>query len=324
MQRLSAWMWLALGGAALGFVALGSNFYMFAGEARSAWFGVPHTTELILISALVVVVLTSLTAMNRAPVGGRGVGLIIGLVALVATLQLGYRMLVPPFGGCLHYGCGFNNPRDIGLEPGIWVALAGTVSMMLGGFLHAASGAAKRTERRFWIAERQAGMTPWLGVAAVAALAQFFFGFSGLFTFYTVVGFPQEQATNDWAGWISLPHTSVLVLASTLVVLGLVATASRHRSPLGPAALGGVIGIVGFLAFTRILYRVLDSPWVTAGSGGGDQTHTATAVSVGWAAYASLAGAAVVTLAGIAQAVTHREKAEVPAGRWAERSQPAS
>lgn len=323
MQRLSAWIWLALGGAVLGFVSLGSNFYMFNNEARSAWFGVPHTTELILVSALVVVVLTSLVAMNRAPVAGRGVGLIIGLVALVATLQLGYRMLVPPFGGCLHYGCGFDNPRPIALEPGIWIALAGTVSMMLGGFLHAASGAAKRTERRLWIAGRQAGMTPWLGVAAVAAIGQFFFGFSGLFTFYTVAGFPSEQVTNSWAGWISLPHTSVLVLASTLAVLGLVWLASRNRSPLAPGALGGVVGILGFVAFTRILYRVLDSPWVTAGAGGGDQTHTATAVTLGWAAYASVAAAAVVTLAGIAQAATHREKAEVPAGRWAERSQPA-
>ena len=323
MQRLSAWMWLALGGAVLGFVSLGSNFYMFQNEARSAWFGVPHTTELILVSALVVVVLTSLAAMDRAPVGGRGVGVIIGLVALVASLQLGYRMLVPPFGGCLHYGCGFDNPRPVGLEPGIWIALAGTVTMMLGGFLHAASAAAKRTQPRFWIAGQQAGMTPWLGIAAVASVAAFFFGFSGLFTFYTVAGFPSEQATNNWAGWISLPHTSVLVVASMLVVSGLVWAAARRRSPLSPGALGGVIAIVGFMAFTRILYRVLDSPWVTAGAGGGDQTHTATAVTVGWAAYASLAGAAVVTLAGIAQAVTHREKVEVPAGRWAERSQPA-
>ena len=56
----------------------------------------PIPTELVLISALVVMVLTSLTAMNRAPVGGRDVGLIIGLVALVASLRLGYRMLVPP------------------------------------------------------------------------------------------------------------------------------------------------------------------------------------------------------------------------------------
>ena len=319
MQRLSIWMWVALGGAVLGFVSLGSNFYMFQGEARSAWFGVPHTTELILISALVVVVLTSLTAMNRAPAGGRGVGLIIGLVALVATLQLGYRMLVPPFGGCLHYGCGFDNPRPIALEPGIWIAFAGTVSMMLGGFLHAASGAAKRTERRFWIAERQAGVTPWLGGAAVAAVAMFFFGFSGLFTFYTVAGFPQEGVTRSWAGWISLPHTSVLVVVSMLLVLGLVWMAARKRSPLAPGALGGVIAIVGFMALTRILYRMLDSPWVTAGSGGGDQTHTATAVTLGWAAYASVAAAAVLTLAGIAQVAAHREKAEVAAGRLTER-----
>ncbi|MBW3607485.1 MAG: hypothetical protein KY463_03885 [Actinobacteria bacterium] len=314
-------MWVALGGAVLGFVSLGSNFYMFNNEAKSAWFGVPHTTELILISALVVLVLTSLTAMNRAPVSGRGVGLIIGAVALVATLQLGYRMLVPPFGGCLHYGCGFDNPRPIGLEAGIWIAFAGTVTMMLGGFLHAASGAAKRTEPRFWIADRQAGVTPWLGIAAVASVAAFFFGFSGLFTFYTVAGFPQEGATNNWAGWISLPHTSVLVVASMLVVSGLVWSAARRRSPLSPGALGGVIAIVGFMAFTRILYRMLDSPWVTAAGGGGDQTHTAAAVTVGWAAYASVAAAAVVTLAGIAQAATHRETAEARA--WGERSQPA-
>lgn len=71
---------------------------------------------------------------------------------------------------------------------------------------------------------------------------------------------------------------------------------------------------------SRSLYRLLDSPWVTAGSGGGDQTHTASAVTVGWAAYASLAGAALVTLAGIMQAVTHREKAEASAGRRAEQA----
>lgn len=163
-------------------------------------------------------------------------------------------------------------------------------------------------------------MTPWLGIAAVASVAAFFFGFSGLFTFYTVSGFTSEGATN-WAGWISLPHMSVLVVASMLVVSGLVWAAARRRSPLSPGALGGVIAIVGFMAFTAILYRVLDSPWVTAAGGGGDQTHTATAVTIGWAAYASVAAAAVVTLAGMAQAATHREKAEARA--WAEGSQPA-
>ncbi len=321
MQRLSAWIWLALAGAVLGFVSLGSTFYIFEGAAQSAWFVVPHTSELILVSAIVVVVLMSLTAIDRAPLSGRGVGLVIGLTALVATLQLGYRMLVPPFGSCVNYGCGFDNPLDVGLEPGIWIALAGTLAMTLGGFLHAASGAAKRTDRRFWLAQRQARMTPWLGIAVVGAVAQFFFGFSGLFTFYTVVGLPQEQA-NDWGGWMSLPHTSVLVLTSTLLVLGLVSMASRERSPLQPGALGALIAILGFLAFTRILYRMLDSPWTIAGPGPGDQIQAATEVTVGWAAVASLAGAAAVTVAGILQARSHQEDAEAAAGRLSEHSQP--
>jgi hypothetical protein len=326
MQRLSAWTWVALAGAVLGFVSLGSNFYIFQGEVQSAWFGVPHTSNLILLAALTVVVLTTLSAAGRAPASGRGVGLIMGIVALVATLQLGYRMLVPPFGGCLHYGCGFDNPRDIGLEPGIWVGFAGTVLMVLGGFGHAFSAAARRTTRRLWVAERQSGMTPWLGLAAVAAVAQFLFAFSGLFTFYSVQGFPQEEAATTWSGWISIPHTASMVLATTVAVLGLAWAASRNVSPLRPGALGGVIAILGFVAFSRILYRMLDSPWNTAGEGGGDQVHTAAEVSLGWAPFLSLAGAAIVTIAGIAQAVTHRDEPEPErprAGRHTEEPQPA-
>lgn len=94
------------------------------------------------------------------------------------------------------------------------------------------------------------------------------FGYSGLFTFYTVEGFTSEGATDNCAGWIETPHTSVLVLLSTIFVLGLVWLASRERPPLLPGPLGGVIAIIGFVAFTRILYRILDSPWVTAGTAG--------------------------------------------------------
>lgn len=129
-------------------------------------------------------------------------------------------------------------------------------------------------------------MTPWLGVAAVAAIVQFFFGYSGLFTFYTVEGFPPEEATDNWAGWIATPHTSVLVLLSTVFVLGRCGwprASARHCRP----ARSGASSRSSASWRTRILYRILDSPWVTAGTGGGDQTHTATAVTVGWAAYAS-------------------------------------
>lgn len=51
----------------------------------------------LILSALVAVGLLVATALDRNPVRGRSVGLIIGVVGLLATLQLGYRMIAPPF-----------------------------------------------------------------------------------------------------------------------------------------------------------------------------------------------------------------------------------
>ena len=99
MQGISPALYVALAGAALQFVSLGTDFYLWEGRRQSAWFGVPHASELILLSALVAVVLFALIAAGKSPMSGRKAGLTIGIVGLVATDQLGYRMVAPPFGG---------------------------------------------------------------------------------------------------------------------------------------------------------------------------------------------------------------------------------
>ena len=43
MHRTTIWLWLALGGAILQFVSLGTDFYVYEGNRQTAWFGVPHT-----------------------------------------------------------------------------------------------------------------------------------------------------------------------------------------------------------------------------------------------------------------------------------------
>lgn len=100
MQRITPWLWLALAGSVLQVVALvGPDFYMAQGERKDAWFGIPHASDLILLSALAAISMFTVTALRRNPVRGRSVGLIVGAVGLLATLQLGYRMVVPPFAG---------------------------------------------------------------------------------------------------------------------------------------------------------------------------------------------------------------------------------
>ena len=306
MHRISAFLWLAAGGAVLQVVALGTNFYETTGkksQVKSAWFGIPHTSDLILAAAVVTILAIGFTATNRQPVRGRTLGLIVGAIGLLATAQLVYRMITPPFGGCLQYGCGTNPAQDVNLLVGIWIALAGCIAVTVGGFLHAFTRTAKETLARPPVSAEQRGMSPWLGLSAVGAVAMFVFPFTG-FTFYTVSGFLGKEGSTTWGGWLSLPHTSSFVLAITLIVVGLGIAAGRSRSPLQPAALGATVAILSFAAASRIFYRILEDPFGTAG---GAESATVGSVQVELAAYLGLAGAIVAVIGGIVHAVQHRE-----------------
>ncbi len=304
MQRISVWLWVALGGAVLQGIALGSDFYITGGERKGAWQGIPHTSDLLFFSAVVAIVLLILAGVNRSPLRGRTVGLAVGIVGLLAALQLGYRMIVPPFGCLTFWACGLSGGSDVTLLTGIWIGLVGSVAVALGGFLHAFTGAARRTPARPPVAARQEGMNPWLGLAALAAVGMFFFGFT-IFSFYTVSGFLGQEGTASWGGWLSIPHTSSLVLALGVAVLVLAVAAARNRSPLSPSSLGALIGVFGFIAAARILFRMLESPFTNAGGG----STTVGSVTIEPAAYVSLAFAVLVAVAGIVQAVMYREEA---------------
>jgi hypothetical protein len=298
-------MWLALAGSVLQFIALGSNFYVVEEQVRDAWFGIPHASDLILLSAIVAVGAFALTALGRNPIKGRNMGLAVGVVGLLATLQLGYRMIIPPF-GCLMYSCGPSEAADVTLLPGIWIGLVGCVVVMVSGFIHAFTPAALNTEAHSWAADEQGGMNPWLGIAALAAVAQFVFGYT-FFTFYTVTGFVGNEGPTSWGGWIATPHTSSLVLAITLVIVGVVVAAGRGRSPLAPAALGGLIAVLGFASGARILYRIVDPPFNTAGG----STNTAVgSVTIHTSAYLAVAAAVVIVAVGIVQATTQRKESQ--------------
>lgn len=304
MPRITLWLWLALAGSVLQLIALGSNFYVVNGQVRDAWFGIPHASDLILLSAIVAVGAFVLTALGRNPIKGRNVGLAVGIVGLLATLQLGYRMIIPPF-GCLMYACTPSEAAEVTLLPGIWIGLVGCVMVLIGGLAHAFSPTARNTPAYSWAADDQSGMTPWLGLAALAAVAQFVFGYT-FFTFYTVTGFVGQEGPTSWGGWIATPHTSSLILAITLVIVGLVTAVARGKSPLGPASLGGLIAVLGFAAAARILYRIVDPPFNTAG---GTTDAAVESVTIHAAAYLSLAAAVVVVIAGIVQATTQRPEA---------------
>lgn len=306
MQRISIWLWVALGGAVLQGIALGSDFYVTGGERKSAWMGIPHTSDLLLLSAVVAIVLLILAGVDRSPLRGRTVGIAVGVVGLLAALQLGYRMIVPPFGCLTFWACGFSSGGpDVTLLAGIWIGLVGSVAVALGGFLHAFSRAARETPARPPVAARQEGMNPWLGLAGLAAVGMFFFGFT-IFSFYTVSGFLGQGGTASWGGWLSIPHTSSLVLLLSVAVLVLVAAAARNRAPLSPSSLGALVGVLGFIAGARILFRMFVSPFTSAGGG---TTQVAT-VTIQPAAYVALAFAVLVVVAGVVQAVMYREPAE--------------
>ena len=309
MQRITPWLWLALGGSMLQLIALvGPDFYVAQGERQDAWFGIPHASDLILLSALAAIAMFAVTALGRNPVRGRSVGLIVGVVGLLATLQLGYRMIVPPFGGevpsnsgilgsgCLYY-CSPSEAVPAELLIGIWIALFGCLAVTLGGFLHARSRIARETTARPWVAPTQSGNNPWLGLAALGALGQFVFGYT-FFTFYTTVG---DGGEVNWSGWLPTPHTSSLILAITLAVVGLVWAVARGRAPLNPLALGGLVAVLGLISASRIFYRIVEPPF---GSG---------PVEIGLAAYLSLLSAIVIVVSGIVYAITQRRTVSVSA-----------
>lgn len=300
MRRISLFLWVALAGAVLQLTALGSDFYVVGDKRRDAWLGIPHASDLLLASAVVTVVFLALNAWDRSPVRGRHAGLAVGVAGLLATLQLGYRMIVPPF-GCLAYGCGLEAAQEVTLLTGIWIGLVGSVLATVGGFGHAFSRAAGETQPHSWRAPVQAGMSPWLGLAALGAVGQFVFGFT-TFTFYTVSGFFGQRGISAWGGWLSIPHTSSLVLLMSAATLFVVMAAARERSPLSPPAVGAAIAVFGFIAASRLLFRILEPPFSAAG---GESTEVGS-VTIEWGGWLSLASAVIVLIAGIVHAALHR------------------
>lgn len=313
MARMTTWLWVALAGAMLQVVALGTDFYSAMGddgpENKDAWIGLPHTSGLILLSAIVAIGMVAVTAAGRSPLKGRNVGLAIGIFGLLASLQLGYRMIAPPFGamtsssetiqilGTCQWYCPPSEAADADLLTGIFIALAGCVLVALSGFLHAFSRRARDTPATPTLAATQPGMTPWLGLAGIGAVAQFVFGYT-FFTVYTTMA--EDGGAVTWSGWIPTPQSSNLVLAASVIVLLLIRAASRGRSSLAPSALGAVIALVGFVAGARIFYRLLEPPFGSPGT------------EIGIAGYLSVAGAALVVIAGIVHAQANREPERTP------------
>lgn len=297
-NAMSVGLWIALAAAVVQFTAVGSDFYQLGDTVRDAWFGVPHAVQLVLISALTTVVLAGLAAAGRSPFRGRTVGIIIAVVGLIATAHLAYRMAVPPFQGCLTFNCGFEPNVDATLLPGIWMALVGNVGALVGGILHAGSGAAKETNANFWVSVRQTGMTPWLGIAALSVVIMFVVGHL-ILPFYTVTGGPAES----WTGWMSIPHTAGLVLLVALAIVGLVIAAARGRAPMGPTGLGATIAILAFVATARTAYRMAVAPFY---SGPAEGVFEAGA-EINLAAWVALVFGIVTLVAGVVHAMSHRD-----------------
>lgn len=311
MQRISVWLWLALAGAVLQFVSLGSNFYVVhkkGDRTADAWFGVPHTSDLILVSALVTIVGLLLAARDRSPIGGRAVGLWVGGIGLLALAQTVYRIVVPPF-GCLTYGaCGTTAKADVTILAGMWIAVAGSGLATLGGAGHALSAAARRLRPTPFVAVQQTGITPWLGLSALGLVV----AFAGPFPFkaYRVEGF--YGSTAEWSGWLSMPHTSSLVLVCTLIGVGLVVAAARRRAPLTPAGMGAALGVLALIVGARELFRVFQAPFSTAGGANDVHVGSVTILTPYWI---GVAGASVALLAAIAQAVLYYRESTSEAAR---------
>ncbi len=304
MRYISVWLWAALGGAVLQFVALGSNFYVIHGKGgdstEDAWLGLPHASDLILASAVITVLAVTLAARGRSPLRGRNVGLVVALIALLATAQVVYRMFVPPF-GCLTYNCGTTSQADVTILTGMWIALVGCGLALLGGLGHAFSAAARRTTAAPSLAPQQAGMTPWLGVGALGLVVAFVAPFT-VFKAYNVAGFFGAKGSSKFGGWLSLPHTSSLVLALTIVGLLVVLSAARRRAPLSPAALGAAMGMLAFIVAARELFRISQPPFSSAGGASNVKVGAITTLPAFWVGFAA---AVIATIAGIVQVVLY-------------------
>ena len=303
MQRISIWLWFAVGGAVLQLTALGSNFYVINGKGggttKDAWLGLPHASDLILASAVVTVVAIALSARGRSPVSGRTLGVAVAVVGGLATAQLAYRMVVPPF-GCLTYSCGTAAKSDVTLLAGIWIGLIGCALALVGGAGHSISVAASRTPAAPDISDRQTGMNPWLGLAGLGLVVSFI----GPFTFldaYRVEGFMGSSSSATWGGWLSAPHTGSLVLAAAIIGVTLVVAAARRRSLLSPSALGATLGVLGFIIASRELFRMLQPPFSSAG-GQDTAVGTVTILAGFWIGFAA---AVVVCVAATVQAVLY-------------------
>ena len=306
MRGITPWLWLALAGCVLQLVALaGFDFYVHEdGKREDPFFGIPHTSDLIVLSAVVAIGLFVVTVLGRNPIRGRSVGLVVGVVGLLATLQLGYRMIVPPFsgsietygwifgGGCYFY-CPPSEAPPTNLLAGIWLAFAGCLAVTVGGLLHALGKTARGTPAGLRPAPTQGGVTPWLGLATLGAVGQWVLGYT-FFTFYRTDGRFGEQF---WSGWLPTPHTSSLVSVVSLAVVGITWAAARRRSPLGPAALGWLVAALGFVSTGQILYRIVDHPFAPS---------NVSNVEIGAFAYLALLAATLVIVSGTAQAVTQK------------------
>ena len=299
MGGFTAPLWLAVSGMVLQLVSLGTDFYIWEGRRQSAWFGTPHASELILLSALVTGIVAALTAAKRCPVPGRTAGTIIGSVGSLAALQLAYRMVAPPFGGripahagligdsCL-YSCWPSAAASVELLIGIWLAMLGCILVIAGGAAYAFSAAARLAPVRAWLAAEQTEMTPWLALAALGGVGQFGFGYT-FFTFYRTI---RTDGATTWSGWLPTPHTASLVLAISVGVVVLVWRTAVKQAPLRAQPLGAVLALLGLLAFVRIGYRILAPPF------GSDQ------VEVAPAAWLALASAALIMVGGVMQVIT--------------------
>ncbi len=311
MRRVSIGLWAALAGAILQFVALGSNFYVIHGKkgnvTRDAWLGIPHASDLLLASAVVTVIAVIVAWQARSPVRGRNLGLIVAFFGLLATAQIVYRMIIPPF-GCLHYECSASQTAHVTLLVGIYVGAVGAFLALIGGLLAAVTPASRRVEARPGVAELQSGITPWLGLGAIGMVVAFIAPFTA-FRIYKVGSFFGSGSVTYWGGWIPLPHTSSLVLACMVITLLLVLAAVRGRAPLTPSGVGAVVGVLAFVAGARILYRIGQPPFSTAGGASDVHTGTVTILPAFWVGFA---GAAVACLAGIVHAYAHyREESTV-------------
>lgn len=304
MQKITVWLWLVLAGAALQLSSLTTDYFMYEGKAQSAWMGLPTTAELVLLCGLVALVMVGLTMAARSPVNGTHTGRIIATAGLIATLQLAYRVIAPPFGselpdhvttfnsGCLFW-CLPSQALPADPQPGVWMAIAGSAAIAIGGLLHSIAPTAKATPARPWTASAQAGLTPWLSLAALGAIGQTIFGFT-VFTFYRTIG---KSGEYTWSGWLPMPHTASWVFAISITIILLVWAAARRRSPLKPGDLGALIALLAFTSTARIGFRIVDSPFGPTSN-----------VEIGPAAYLSVVSGLLAIVAGATQAARFRAK----------------